>query len=215
MAGLAGGYMSLAYTPLWAENMTAGRGWIALALVVFATWRPFWLLGGAYLFGAIMYLSLYVQGVGRADPLAVDFRAALYRHRRGAGDHFARSAPHPPQSAGLPRQAVPCGGLMAQAANTWRRRASARGARICGHRQRLRPIPRPLIPASPRESRGEGARRHCCRSVAGERPIEGPGIPRSPQAPTHAALACALLARRLAARGVRRFATGLTAIGMT
>jgi len=40
MAGLAGGYMSLAYSPLWAENMTAGRGWIALALVVFATWRP-------------------------------------------------------------------------------------------------------------------------------------------------------------------------------
>jgi ABC-type uncharacterized transport system permease subunit len=68
MAGLAGGYMSLAYSPLWAENMTAGRGWIALALVVFATWRPAWLLVGAYLFGAIMYLSLYVQGLGVAIP---------------------------------------------------------------------------------------------------------------------------------------------------
>jgi len=68
LAGLAGGYMSLAYSPLWAENMTAGRGWIALALVVFATWRPAWLLGGAYLFGAIMYLSLYVQGVGVPIP---------------------------------------------------------------------------------------------------------------------------------------------------
>jgi simple sugar transport system permease protein len=68
MAGLGGGYMSLAYSPLWAENMTAGRGWIALALVVFATWRPAWLLGGAYLFGAIMYLSLYVQGLGIAIP---------------------------------------------------------------------------------------------------------------------------------------------------
>lgn len=68
MAGLAGGYMSLAYSPLWAENMTAGRGWIALALVVFATWRPAWLLGGAYLFGAIMYLSLYVQGFGVSIP---------------------------------------------------------------------------------------------------------------------------------------------------
>jgi len=71
MAGLAGGYMSLAYSPLWAENMTAGRGWIALALVVFATWRPLWLLGGAYLFGAIMYLSLYVQGIGVQVPSAL------------------------------------------------------------------------------------------------------------------------------------------------
>ncbi|MGD1036019.1 MAG: ABC transporter permease [Roseiarcus sp.] len=68
MAGLAGGYMSLVYSPMWAENMTAGRGWIALALVVFATWRPAWLLGGAYLFGAIMYLSLYVQGLGVPIP---------------------------------------------------------------------------------------------------------------------------------------------------
>ncbi len=75
MAGLAGGYMSLAYSPLWAENMTAGRGWIALALVVFATWRPAWLLGGAYLFGAIMYLSLYVQGVG--VPIPSPFISAL------------------------------------------------------------------------------------------------------------------------------------------
>jgi len=68
MAGLAGGYMSLAYSPLWAENMTAGRGWIALALVVFAAWRPARLLGGAYLFGGVMYLSLYVQGVGVPIP---------------------------------------------------------------------------------------------------------------------------------------------------
>jgi len=51
MAGLAGGYMSLAYTPMWAENMTAGRGWIALALVVFASWRVSRVLLGAYLFG--------------------------------------------------------------------------------------------------------------------------------------------------------------------
>ncbi len=68
MSGLAGAYMSLAYSPSWAENMTAGRGWIALALVVFSTWRPFWLLVGAYLFGGIMYLSLYVQGLGLAVP---------------------------------------------------------------------------------------------------------------------------------------------------
>ena len=68
MCGLAGAYMSLAYSTSWAENMTAGRGWIALALVVFATWRPGWLLVGAYLFGGIMYLSLYVQGLGVAIP---------------------------------------------------------------------------------------------------------------------------------------------------
>jgi simple sugar transport system permease protein len=68
MAGLAGGYMSLSYSPLWAENMTAGRGWIALALVVFAAWRPIWLLAGAYLFGGIMYLALYVQGLGVPIP---------------------------------------------------------------------------------------------------------------------------------------------------
>ena len=68
MAGLGGAYLSLAYSPSWAENMTAGRGWIALALVVFASWRPFWLWVGAYLFGAIMYLSFYVQGLGVAIP---------------------------------------------------------------------------------------------------------------------------------------------------
>jgi ABC-type uncharacterized transport system permease subunit len=68
MSGLAGAHLSLGYSPSWAENMTAGRGWIALALVVFSTWRPIWLLVGAYLFGGIMYLSLYVQGTGLAIP---------------------------------------------------------------------------------------------------------------------------------------------------
>ncbi|MCX8256022.1 ABC transporter permease [Beijerinckiaceae bacterium RH AL1] len=68
MAGLAGAYMSLAYNTSWAENMTAGRGWIALALVVFSMWRPFWLVLGAYLFGAIMYMSFYLQGLGVAIP---------------------------------------------------------------------------------------------------------------------------------------------------
>ncbi|HEX3066309.1 MAG TPA: ABC transporter permease [Candidatus Polarisedimenticolia bacterium] len=67
-SGLAGGYMSLSYTPMWAENMTAGRGWIALALVVFATWRPARLLFGAYLFGGITILQLHVQGLGIAIP---------------------------------------------------------------------------------------------------------------------------------------------------
>ncbi|MGI8504663.1 MAG: ABC transporter permease [Hassallia sp.] len=64
MAGLAGGYLSLAYTPLWAENMTAGRGWIAIALVVFATWKPIRILYGAYLFGGVSAIQLIVQGLG-------------------------------------------------------------------------------------------------------------------------------------------------------
>ncbi len=68
MAGLAGAYLSLAYTPQWIENMTAGRGWIALALVVFATWRPLRVLAGAYLFGAVWILGLYVQAAGLGLP---------------------------------------------------------------------------------------------------------------------------------------------------
>lgn len=64
MAGLSGAYLSLAYTPLWTENMTAGRGWIALALVVFATWRPERVVLGAYLFGAASILHLVLQGLG-------------------------------------------------------------------------------------------------------------------------------------------------------
>ena len=64
MAGLAGAYLSLAYTPMWTENMTAGRGWIALALVVFATWKPERVLLGAYLFGAASILHLVLQGLG-------------------------------------------------------------------------------------------------------------------------------------------------------
>ena len=68
MAGLAGGYLSLAYTPMWAENMTAGRGWIALALVVFASWRVFRVLLGAYLFGLASILHLVAQGIGVSFP---------------------------------------------------------------------------------------------------------------------------------------------------
>lgn len=64
MAGLGGAYLSLAYTPMWSENMTAGRGWIALALVVFATWRPERLVLGAYLFGLASILHLVLQGFG-------------------------------------------------------------------------------------------------------------------------------------------------------
>jgi simple sugar transport system permease protein len=68
LAGLGGGYLSLAYTPQWIENMTAGRGWIALALVVFSSWLPGRLIGGAYLFGAVTILGFYVQGMGVGVP---------------------------------------------------------------------------------------------------------------------------------------------------
>ncbi len=67
-SGLAGAYLSLAYTPQWVENMSAGRGWIALALVVFATWLPGRLFVGAYLFGTVWIMGLYVQGLGVAVP---------------------------------------------------------------------------------------------------------------------------------------------------
>ena len=61
MAGLGGAFLSLSYTPMWVEQMTAGRGWIALALVVFATWRPWRVLLGAYLFGGVTILQLHAQ----------------------------------------------------------------------------------------------------------------------------------------------------------
>jgi ABC-type uncharacterized transport system permease subunit len=68
MAGLGGTYLSIAYTPLWVEEMTAGRGWIALALVVFATWKPWRALAGAYVFGGITIIQLNAQGFGVNVP---------------------------------------------------------------------------------------------------------------------------------------------------
>ncbi|GAB1582123.1 ABC transporter permease [Phyllobacterium phragmitis] len=67
-AGLAGAQLSLVYVPQWVENMTAGRGWIALALVVFATWRPWRVLIGAYLFGAVSIGQLHTQALGFGLP---------------------------------------------------------------------------------------------------------------------------------------------------
>jgi ABC-type uncharacterized transport system permease subunit len=67
-SGLAGAYLSLAYTPQWIENMSSGRGWIALALVVFSTWLPKRVLIGAYLFGTVWIMGLYVQALGVAIP---------------------------------------------------------------------------------------------------------------------------------------------------
>ena len=67
-AGLAGAYLPLAYTPFFIPGMTAGRGWIALALVVFSSWLPGRLAIGAYLFGAVTILQLHAQGAGFGIP---------------------------------------------------------------------------------------------------------------------------------------------------
>ena len=64
LCGLAGAYVALAYTRLWVEGLTAGRGWIALALTTFATWRPGRVLLGAYLFGAVTMLQFFLQARG-------------------------------------------------------------------------------------------------------------------------------------------------------
>ncbi|MBI5272154.1 MAG: ABC transporter permease [Burkholderiales bacterium] len=64
LCGLAGAYLSVIYTPLWVEGMVAGRGWIALALTTFATWRPARVLLGAYLFGGVTMLQFHLQSEG-------------------------------------------------------------------------------------------------------------------------------------------------------
>ena len=68
LCGLAGAYISVIYTPLWVEGMIAGKGWIALALTTFATWRPARVLLGAYLFGGVTMLQFHLQGEGVHIP---------------------------------------------------------------------------------------------------------------------------------------------------
>jgi simple sugar transport system permease protein len=68
LCGLSGAYVSTVYTPLWVEGMIAGKGWIALALTTFATWRPARVLLGAYLFGGVTMLQFHLQGEGVQVP---------------------------------------------------------------------------------------------------------------------------------------------------
>ena len=75
MSGLAGGYLSMIYTPQWIENMTGGRGWIALALVVFSTWNPIKILIGAMIFGGLTIIQFHMQAIGVRIP--VQFLTAL------------------------------------------------------------------------------------------------------------------------------------------
>ena len=68
MSSIAGFYISICYAPMWQEGMTAGRGWIALALVVFATWKPRRLLVGAYIFGGVAIMQMNLQAIGVKLP---------------------------------------------------------------------------------------------------------------------------------------------------
>jgi len=68
LCGLAGAYLAVIYTPLWVEGMVAGKGWIALALTTFATWRPARVLLGAYLFGGVTMLQFHLQAIGVDVP---------------------------------------------------------------------------------------------------------------------------------------------------
>ncbi len=77
MAGIGGAFLSVFYTPLWVEGLVAGRGWIAIALVVFATWRPLRVVFGAYLFGGVMVVQLFVQGSGLEIDIPPQFLSAL------------------------------------------------------------------------------------------------------------------------------------------
>ena len=69
MAGLGGAYLSLVRVPQWTDGITAGAGWIALAIVVFASWKPWRILLGAYLFGGITVLQLNLQAAGASIPV--------------------------------------------------------------------------------------------------------------------------------------------------
>ena len=114
MAGLGGAYLSLVVTPLWVERMTAGRGWIALAIVVFAAWRPWRVVLGGYLFGGITVLQLHSQAVGVKIDAQLLAMLPLPRHHRRAGRHLARRHAPAAQRAGMSRQAVPCHNVIAQ-----------------------------------------------------------------------------------------------------
>ena len=104
--------------------MTAGRGWIALALVVFATWKPWRVLAGAYLFGGVTLAQFQAQALGVDDPVAVPLDAAVCGDDRRAGAHFARRRDDPAQRAGVARPAVPPG----RPERRYNRAASARPA---------------------------------------------------------------------------------------
>ncbi len=103
-AGLGGAYLPLAYTPFFVSGMTAGRGWIALALVVFASWLPGRLVIGAYLFGAVTILQLHAQGAGFGMPsqlmTALPYLATIVVLVAASRGRAAPSGPPAPASLG-------------------------------------------------------------------------------------------------------------------
>ena len=119
LCGVAGAFLSVVYTPLWVEGMVAGRGWIALALTVFATWRPARILLGAYLFGGVTMLQLHLQAQGvkcRSQFMAmlpyvatIVVLVLISRNRAGSGSTCpprsgSRSSRAPEQHDGAPHR---------------------------------------------------------------------------------------------------------------
>ncbi len=96
---------------MWVEGMVAGKGWIALALTTFATWRPARVLLGAYLFGGVTMLQFQLQAAGRGDSQPVPDHAAVCRHHRRAGADLAQPDLDPTEHARLAGQALPSGAL--------------------------------------------------------------------------------------------------------
>ena len=105
-AGLAGGYLSLVYTPQWIENMTSGRGWIALALVVFASWRPWRAAGRCLSFRRHLDPCLHRPDFGVGNPLAVLVIAALSRHHHRPRGHLRQPDADESEYAGMPGSAL-------------------------------------------------------------------------------------------------------------
>jgi ABC-type uncharacterized transport system permease subunit len=101
LAGVAGGFLSVAYRPSWTEGMTAGMGWIAVAIAIFAAWDPLKAVGGALLFGALFHLSFRLQAWIPAEPLqmmpfafTILVLALIAGGRRGAGAPEALGVPY-------------------------------------------------------------------------------------------------------------------------
>jgi hypothetical protein len=156
--GLGGAYFSLALTPMWVDRMTAGRGWIALALVVFSAWKPGRLLLGAYLFGAVMTLELQLKAAGVTGSRQRCWRWPLPCDDCSSDHDVARTKDRPARRARLPRQTL----LGVDAAT--------HNGEFLGYDQHHHPPPadlrrgRRLHPADPRPRRlGAGAARRRLR----------------------------------------------------
>ena len=118
LAGVGGACFSLALTPQWVDGLTAGAGWIAIALVIFAFWRPDLCLVGAYSFGAFSALPLILQARGVTIAAAAVPGAALRDDDRRARGRLDRDGPAPPRRAGGARRALrPRGALTAEGAS--------------------------------------------------------------------------------------------------